>query len=42
MSRMKLGTAMAGVFAAGLLFVAAQMLGTGLHAAVDPRARGSA
>ena len=30
------------VVAAGLLFVAAQMLGTGLHAAVDPRARGSA
>jgi peptide/nickel transport system permease protein len=30
------------VVAAGLLFVAAQVLGTGLHAAVDPRARGDA
>jgi peptide/nickel transport system permease protein len=30
------------VVAAGLLFVAAQALGTGLHAAVDPRARGGA
>jgi peptide/nickel transport system permease protein len=27
------------VVAAGLLFVAAQVLGTGLHAVVDPRAR---
>jgi peptide/nickel transport system permease protein len=30
------------VVAAGLLFVAAQVLGTGLHAAVDPRARSGA
>jgi peptide/nickel transport system permease protein len=30
------------VVAAGLLFVGAQVLGTGLHAAVDPRARGDA
>ncbi len=30
------------VVAAGLLFTAAQVLGTALHAAVDPRARGSA
>jgi peptide/nickel transport system permease protein len=30
------------VVAAGLLFVVAQVLGTGLHAAVDPRARSSA
>lgn len=30
------------VVAAGMLFVAAQVLGTGLHAAVDPRARGGA
>jgi len=30
------------VVAAGLLFVAAQVLGTGLHAAIDPRARDGA
>jgi peptide/nickel transport system permease protein len=30
------------VVAAGMLFVFAQVLGTGLHAAVDPRARGGA